>query len=163
MAAETLTGVRGASTFPKVGGGSAGALMVATGTYEIAAVVEDGDIFELCRLPKNAVVVGGMVYADDIDTGTEVLDMDVGWAGNGTDAADPDGFGNMGVWSGDVVTDIKSEVGICYPFFGVLKDGPKKFAEETLIQIEANVASNAGHVGTVTVVVYYFMDPSFAV
>ena len=61
MAAETLTATRAASTFPVAGHGSHGNLKRATGTYEIAAVVEDGDIFEMCRLPANSVVVGGML------------------------------------------------------------------------------------------------------
>lgn len=111
MAAETLTATRAASTFPVAGHGSHGNLKVATGTYEIAAVVEDGDIFEMCRLPANSVVVGGMLYADDIDTGTEALDMDIGWAANGSESADPDGFGNLGVWTGDVTTDVKPVAG----------------------------------------------------
>lgn len=155
MAAETLTATRGAATFPVYKGVGAGNLCFAYGVYEIGAAVEDGDIFEMCRLPAGAVVVDGFVRGDDIDTGTEALDMDIGWAGNGTDTADPDGFGNMGVWTGDALVDIKPEVQIWFPFNGVLKDGPKTFAAETIIQLEANVASNAGHTGTVYVGVYY--------
>ncbi len=162
MAAETLTAIRAATTFPVAGHGLGGTLKVATGTYEIAAAVEDGDIFELCRLPANAVVVGGMLMGDDIDTGTEALDMDIGWASNGTDAADPDGFGNLGTWTGDVITGLKPVAGTLYPLQGVLMaDGPKKFEAETVIQVEANTASNAGHVGTISVVVYYLIDENF--
>lgn len=157
MAAETLTSTRAATTFPVYKPQGAGALACAYGTYEIAAVVEDGDIFELCRLPAGAVVVSGEIRADDIDTGTEALDMDIGWAANGSDAADPDGFGNLGVWSGDAVTDLRPEVQIYYPFNGVLKDGPKTFVNETVIQIEANTASNAGHTGTIYVCVFYLV------
>ena len=130
--------------------------MVAYGIYTIAAVVEDGDIFEMCKLPSGAVVVDGVFYGDDIDTGTEALDMDIGWAANGTDAADPDGFGNLGLLSGDAVTDIKPEASLWYPLGGVLRTaGPKTFSAETTIQVEANTASNAGHTGVITVVVYY--------
>lgn len=164
MAAETLTATRAKTGFPVGGVGPATALHVATGTYEIAANVEDGDIFEMCKVPKNAVVVMGWVYGDDLDTGIEALDMDIGWAANGTDAADPDGFGNLGVWTGDAVTDIKPEASIYYPFGGVLRTaGPKKFAAETTIQIEANVAAATGGTGTVTVVVLFFIDPNFSV
>lgn len=156
MVAETLTATRAASTFPVYLGQGAGDLCVAYGTYELAANVEDGDIFEMCRVPAGAVVVGGMIYADDLDTGTETLDMDIGWAGNGTEAADPDGFGNLGVWTGDAITDWKPVAGIMYPFQGVLlTDGPQTFSEETIIQVEANVAANAGGTGTLSVVVYY--------
>ena len=164
MAAETLTATRAATGFPIPGVGLANQLCVATGTYELAANVEDGDIFEMCKLPPQAVVVGGMIYGDDIDTGTEVLDMDIGWAANGTDIADPDGFGNLGVWSGDPITDWKPVAGIMYPLQGVLlTGGPKKFAATTTIQIEANVPANAGGTGTISVVVYYFVDENFEV
>lgn len=156
MTAETLTSTRAASTFP-VNGGGRGNLHFAYGVYEIGAAVETGDIFEMCRVPKGAVVVDGFVRADDIDTGTEALDMDIGWAANGVDAVDTDGFGNLGTWTGDAVTDLRPEVQIYYPFNGVLKDGPKSFSAETVIQLYANTASNAGHTGTVYVGVYYLL------
>lgn len=160
----TFTATRAASTFPVGGVGPATAMHVATGTYEIAANPADGDIYQLCKLPANAVVVGGWIYADDIDTGAETLDMDVGWAANGTDAADPDGFGNLGVWTGDAVAGIKPETGNYYPLGGVLiTAGPKKFSAETTIQVEANAAANAGGTGTLTLVVIYFIDPNFSV
>ena len=155
MVAETLTATRAAAAFPVFKGQGAGNLSVAYGTYELAANVEDGDIFEMCRVPAGAVVVGGWIYADDLDTGTEALDMDIGWAANGTEAADPDGFGNLGVWTGDAVTGIKPEVGIYFPLFGTLKDGPVTFSEETIIQIEANAAANAGGTGTLSAMVLY--------
>lgn len=157
MAAETLTATRGASTFPVFKGPGGGVVCFAYGVYEIGAAVEDGDIFEMCRVPKGALVIDGFVRADDIDTGTEALDMDIGWAGNGTDTADPDGFGNLGVWTGDATTDVKPETQVWFPFNGVLKDGPKEFAAETVIQLEANAASAAGHTGTVFVGVYYIV------
>lgn len=155
MAAETLTSTRAAATFPVFQAHQDGVLCVAFGTYAIGAAVEDGDIFEMCKIPAGATVVDGVVYSDDIDTGTEALDMDVGWAGNGTDAADPDGFGNLGTWTGDASTT-KPEAGNYFPFGGVLRSGgPKTFSAETTIQVEANTASNAGHTGQLTVVVYY--------
>lgn len=157
MAAETLTATRAASTFPVFKPQGAGAVAFAYGTYEIGAAVEDGDIFEMCRLPAGAVVIDGFIRADDIDTGTETLDMDIGWAANGTESADPDGFGNLGVWTGDAVAGIVPETQVYYPFNGVLKDGPQSFSAETVIQLEANAASNAGHTGTVFVGVYYLV------
>jgi len=157
MAAETLTSSRAHSSFPKGGKGDANNVKFAYGTYEIGAVVEDGDIFEMCRLPNGASVIDGFVRGDDIDTGTEVLDMDIGWAANGVDAADPDGLGNLGAWTGDAVAGIKPEVQIYFPLNGVLKDGPKTFSAETVIQLEANTPSNAGHVGTVFVGIYYIV------
>lgn len=157
MVAETLTTTRARSTFPVNSGFGGGVVMAAYGTYEIAAAVEDGDIFEMCRIPAGATVIMGWVFADDLDTGTEALDMDIGWAGNGIDTADPDGFGNLGVWTGDATTDTKPEVWNRFFFGGVLKDGPKTFAAETILQIEANAPANAGHVGTLSVIALYIM------
>lgn len=164
MVAETLTATRAGVGVNTAGVGQAGNLKVAVGTIEIAANVEDGDIFEMCKLPAGAVVVMGWVYGDDLDTGIEALDMDVGWAANGEESADPDGFGNLGVWSGDAVTDIKPEVSIYYPFGGVLRaTGPQLFTAETTIQVEANVAAATGGTGTLTVVALYFIDPNYSI
>lgn len=161
MVAETLTAARARSTFPVFSPPhGSGVVCAAWGKYEIAAAVEDGDIFEMCRLPAGATVIGGWFYGDDLDTGTEALDMDIGWAANGTDAADPDGFGNLGVLTGDAFAtgNVAVVAGLMYPLQGVLlTDGPKTFAAETVIQIEANTPANAGHVGTISVVVFYLV------
>ena len=161
MTAETLTSVRASATFPVAGNGPAGDMKVAWGTYAIAAAVEDGDIFEMHWVPDGATVVGGYSQADDIDTGTEALDMDTGWAANSSDIADPDGLGNHGVWSGDVVGGVIGTAGVWFPHAGVLSSaGPKTFTAgggKTMIQVEANVASNAGHTGQLTVVTHYMV------
>lgn len=164
MTAETLTATRAKAAFPVAGNGLAMGVYAATGTYEIAAAVETGDIFEMCKVPKGAVVFMGWVYGDDIDTGTEALDFDIGWKATATEVTDTDGFGNLGTIDGDVVSQIKPEVSIWYPFGGVLRTaGPKRFDAEATLQIYCNTASNAGHVGTITLVALYFMDPSYVV
>lgn len=162
MAAETLTATRGAASFPVYKPSGAGALACAYGTYEIAADVEDGDIFEMCRVPAGAVIVGGTFYGDDIDTGTEALDMDIGWAANGGsgtyDSADPDGLGNLGVLTGDAFAagNVSPVAGLIYPFSGVLANGDlPTFTAETVIQLEANAASGTFTAGAVSLVVYY--------
>lgn len=158
MAAETLTATRAASTFPVAGHGFAGTLKAAWGTYDIAANVEDGDIFEMCRVPAGATVIGGYLMGEDLDTGIEAIDLDIGWAANGDEVADPDGFGNLGVITGDTSVHLPV-AGIYIPLQGVLAaDGPKTFNAETLIQIEANAAAATGGTGRITLVVHYLMD-----
>ena len=151
----TLTAARAASTFPVAAFAGAGVLQCAWGKYTFAANPTAADIVELCRVPAGAVVIGGMVRAEDIDTGTEALDIDIGWAANGSDAADPDGFGNLGVWTGDATTDVKPEVSNMFPLNGVLKSGPVTFARETVIQAVVNVAANDGGTGVIWIAVYY--------
>ena len=155
MVAETLTATRAASTFPVFKAVGAGLMCAAYGTYEIGAAVEDGDIFAMCKIPAGAVIVGGWFLGDDIDTGTEALDMDLGWADNGADGADPDGLGNFGVLTGDTFAAGNlafAAAGLAYPIMPV---NLPAFTKETTIQVEANVASNGGHTGTITVIVYY--------
>ena len=118
--AETLVGTRASAGIATAGVGIGGSCKVAYGTYTVAAAVEDGDIFQLCKIPRGAIVIGGRFYADDLDTGAEALDMDVGWAANGSDAADPDGLLNAGTLTGDAVTGVKPETGTSMPFGGVL-------------------------------------------
>lgn len=129
----------------------------AYGNIAISANPADGDIYELVKLPAGATVVGGYLYGDDLDTNaTETLDLDLGWAANGEEAADPDGFGNLGVWTGDAVVGIKPEVGNYFPLGGVLfTTGPQTFTNETTIQLEANAAAATFAAGSVWLVVDY--------
>jgi hypothetical protein len=107
----------------------------AYGEINVTANPAPSDIYELVRLPAGATVIGGYFYIDDLDTGTETLDIDLGWAGNGAEALDADGFGNNGVLDGDAVAGIKPEVGSWRPLGGVLfTTGPQTFTRETIIQ-----------------------------
>lgn len=151
----TLTATRAASTFPVYQGTGSGNLCVAYGSYTFLVNPTAADIVKLCKLPAGAVVLGGQVRAEDLDTGTEALDIDIGWAANGAEAADPDGFGNLGVWTGDATTDVKPEVSNLFPLNGVLKSGPVTFTKETTIQAVVNVAANAGGTGVIWIRVDY--------
>lgn len=152
----TFTADRAAAGFPVFQSHQSGMLCVAWGTQTISAAPADNDIYPMCKVPAGATVLGGYIQADDLDTGVEALDIDVGWAANGVEAADPDGFGNLGVWSGDAVLDIKPEAGIYYPLGGVLfTTGPQTFTNETTIQLECNVAAGTFTAGPATLVVFY--------
>jgi hypothetical protein len=154
MAIGTVTATRAGSTFPVAAGGGAGVAHVAWGTYNIAAATADGDIIKLCKLPAGATVIDACIYGEDIDTGTEAWDADLGWAANGDEVADPDGLGNLGVLTGDAFGS--SEVGVRAFSGGVLRTaGPKTFNAETTIQLEVNTAANAGGTGRITCWVLY--------
>ncbi len=179
FAPETLTGARATKSALKTAFGiqSAGAVMPLFGWYPIAANVEDGDIFEMLWIPRNTIILGGHVAAADLDTGTEALDMDLGWAANGgesTDSyafahgvgsdadvaatnatlfnagyqADPDGFGNFGIWSGDAVTDLFAAGQIYRP---IVLPKPLYFSRDTKVQLEANAAAATFAAGDVSV------------
>lgn len=157
----TFTATRAASTFPVYKTSGSGALGVAYGTYTIAANPADGDIYEMCRVPAGATIVGGYFYGADLDTGTETLDIDIGWAANGAEAADPDGLGNLGVLTGDAFAagNVSNVAGLVYPLTGVLATGVlPSFTRETVIQLEANAAANSGGTGVVSLVVFYVVS-----
>lgn len=154
----TLSAAQAASDFPALSFYGRGVLNVAYGTYTLAANPTQDDVIQFCKVPKGCTVIGGWVQAKDIDTGTEALDIDIGFAANGVDEADPDAFGNFGVWTGDAITDLKPEAGVYFPLGGILfTAGPKTFTVETMIQGDVNAAANAGGTGQITVVVLYVM------
>lgn len=169
MAAETLTGRRALTAFSPEGHGYGAALYACWGSYAIAANVEDGDIFEMCKTPTGGggfLALGGWLSGADIDTGTEAMDIDLGWAANGSASqatmvspwgtsysdsgytASATGLGNFGVWSGDGITDLFAAGQNYRP---IVLTTPLWFAKPTTIQLEANVAANAFTAGTVTV------------
>jgi hypothetical protein len=153
----TFTGSHAASTYPVGGAGAANLLHVAWGVYNIATNPTAADIFQFCKVPAGATVIGGYLQAVDLDTGTEAFDFDIGWAANGTDVADPDGFGNLDVLTGDVSVHLPV-AGIWVPFAGIIQSaGFKKFAAETTLIGTANVAANATGTGIVKLVAHYVM------
>ena len=153
----TFLAARSAATLPPFQPVGSGALCAAYGTIEVTANPVAADVYNLCTVPAGAVVLGGRIYSDDLDTNaTETLDLDVGWLANGTDAADPDGFGNLGVQGTDTVAGIKPESGYNYAFGGVLAtEGPKTFAAKTTIAATCVATAATFAAGTLSVVVYY--------
>ena len=132
-------------------------VVTAYGEINITANPTASDVYELVKIPAGATVVGGYVMAEDLDTNVApTLDMDIGWAANGVDNADPDGLGNLGVWSGDAVAGIKPEAGNYYVLGGVLfTAGPKTFTAETTIQLTCVATAATFAAGKAWVVIHY--------
>lgn len=154
----TFTAARAASTFP-VTAVTGGVLNVAWGTIEVAANPVAADIYEMCRIPAGAVVVGGRIWSDDLDTNaTETLDLDIGWLANGVESADPDGFGNLGVFTTDTVAGVKPESGYNFAFGGkLITDGPQSFTNETVIAVTTVATAATFAAGTLSVRVDYYV------
>lgn len=154
----TLTGPHAAASYPVGGPGPANMLHVAWGTYTLAANPTANDVIRFCKVPAGATVIGGWFTGADIDTGTEALDIDIGWEANGVDSADTDGFGNFGTLDGDAVSMLRPVAGLYYPFINIIQDnGFKKFAAETYISGLVNTAANATGTGLLKVIVLYVM------
>lgn len=160
----TYTASQAATGAAVPGHGMGGNLKVACGSMEIGTAVAVNDVLQFCKVPAGAVVIGGWLMGDDIDTNaTETLDIDIGWAANGEEAADPDGFGNFGVITGDAVAEFKPEVSIFMWLGGVLRTtAPQLFTAETTIQGDVNAVAATGGTGTLTLVVLYFIDENWA-
>lgn len=159
MAVETLSGELAAIVAPT--GGLFGNTKTWFGRYNWGTtVVEDGDIRKALILPRRSLVVGGELWCGDLDSGTETIDIDVGWAANGAGtgagttytipgttitfansggSASATGFINSGVLTGDAITDLVA-AGINYRPVP-LPTGPLYFAENTVIQFEVNAAA----------------------
>ena len=143
---------------PARNGHEAGSLFCFCNSIDITVNPVAADTYEFGSVPAGATVIGGWMYAPDLDTGAETLDMDIGWQANGVEAADPDGFGNLGVLTGDAFAlgNVSQGAGLYYPLAGVLQvTGPQTFTNETVIEMVANVTAAAGGTGLVTLRVDY--------
>jgi hypothetical protein len=152
----TVYSNRGADNFPVPQAVGGGVQNVHWGTYTYSTNLAAADVIRFLTLPARSTVLGGWIQGSDLDTGTEELDIDIGWLANGVEAADPDGFGNMGVLTGDAITELKPEAGIYRPLGGVLfATGPKFFTNET--KIIGTVIADAATLtaGQLTLVVCY--------
>ena len=152
----TFTALRAENDFRVSGPGVGGSAKMAYGSIAVAINPIAADIYEICKLPQGATVTGGYLMATDMDEdATETLDMNLGWLANGDEIADADGFGNLGVWSGDA-TGTKPELGSYFAVAGVLlADGPKKFNAPTTIAVTCVVTAATFAAGTLTVVIFY--------
>lgn len=146
----TTTGTRAAADFPAFQAFGSGIVCAAYGSVDLAANPTLADVHEICKLPKGAVVLGGFLRMEDLDSNaSETIDIDVGTA------TDPDAFLNGGVRTGDAVTDYLPEGGALIPLHGTLKDGPVSITAETVVQITYVAAAATFAAGTITVVVFY--------
>jgi hypothetical protein len=135
-----------------------GTVGVAMGYYNILVNPTAADVIRFCKVPKGAIVFAGFLTGADLDTGTETLDIDIGWEANGTEVADTDGFGNMGVLDGDVVSQIIPVAGIWRPLQNILLNpGYQTFSQETWISGLVNVTAAATGTGYIAVRVLYFV------
>jgi hypothetical protein len=141
--------------------GSFGNCCVAWGTYEAATALIINDVVQFCKVPKGAVILGGWVYGDDIDTGTETLTVCVG-----TNTTEDAFLATTVALTGDIGTgdayvdeqDWRKTVGIMLQLQNTLMTGGlTELAADATIQLKVVAAPNAGAVGTLSCVVFYAM------
>lgn len=146
----TVTGSRAAASFPAFKALGSGILCAAYGSYDFAAEPAAADVLELCKVPAGAVILGGYLRMEDLDTdASETIDVDVGTA------ADADAFGNFGVQTGDAVAGYLPEGGVLLPLHGTLGNGPVTVSADTVIQVTFVDDPATFTAGTVSLVVHY--------
>jgi len=156
----TLIATKAKTSQPRPAVGDSGNIKTQIETYLLTSNPAAADILAMFWLPANARAIGGMLYADDIDTNaTETLEMDVGWAANGVDSANSSGFLNSGALNGDAVVNYNPEGGTKIPLGGVLiTAGSKKFTVPTRIQITFVAAAATFASENITLRVDYIID-----
>ena len=135
--------------------GNLGGITPLYGSIELSAAQSASDTVNLFTMPKGFTPLFGFVVGDDIDTGTETYDIDIGTS------SDADYFGNLGVITGDAVTGIKPETAIWMPLGGLLlTQKPTEFTADTDVIATVNAAANAGGTGTLTIILCgLYRDP----
>ena len=135
-----------ASTVQQIGSGDGGSLKVLFGTVEVAAAQSAADVINLFTMPVGFTPLFGRMVGDDIDTGTEALEIDIGISGDATKYLD------SGVITGDTIANEKITVGISIPLQEELMTvKPTEVTTATPVIATITAAANAGGTGTITV------------
>lgn len=131
----------------RVGPGPANAIVALTGTIEIGTALSQNDIINFFVAPKGFTPLFGWLLGDDIDTGTEALEIDVGITGDTTK------YLNSGVITGDTIANEKITVGIKIPLQeDLMLVKPTAYTSDTTVIGTITAAANAGGTGTLTLV-----------
>jgi len=137
------------------GTGSGGDLKVLVGSYTFASITIVNDVVHMFEIPVGFTPLYGWLYGDDIDTGTEALEIDVGVVG------DAQKYLDSGVITGDTVAGGKITVGISIPLQeDLMTVTPTEIA--TAVDCIATITAAANATGTGTITVYLcgvFRDP----
>ena len=131
----------------KPGVGDGGNLKVLIGSHTFAAAASAADIVKMFVIPAGFTPLYGWLTGDDIDTGTEALELDVGVTGDTTK------YLNSGVINGDTIANEKITVGIKIPLQeDLMLVKPTEVTADTDCLVTVTAAANAGGTGTITVV-----------
>ena len=128
-----------------MGVGDVGNLKVLFGSIELSSAQLLADTVTFFTAPKGFTPMFGWLVGDDIDTGTETYELDIGISGDTTK------YLNSGVISGDTAANEKITVGIKIPLQeDLMLVKPTAFTADTDIIGTVAAAANAGGTGTLT-------------
>ena len=113
------------------------------------------DVIKMFKMPIGFTPIFGYLMGDDIDSGTETLELDVGITGDTTK------YLNSGVLTGDAVSGVNITTGIRIALQEDLMTEPAAaLTSETDLIVTVTAAANAGGTGTIKVIMCgLFNDP----
>ena len=130
---------------PQIGSGGS-TLKMLFGTIEVGAAASAADTINLFTIPAGFTPFFGYMVGDDIDTGTEALEIDIGVTGDTTKYLD------SGVITGDTIANEKITVGIKIPLQeDLMTVKPTEVTADIDCIATYTAAANAGGTGTITV------------
>lgn len=142
-------------TVPRVGAGAFGDLKCCYGSIEVATAASADDTINMFTMPKGFTPLWGQLVGDDIDTGTEALQLDVGITGDSTK------YLNSGVITGDTVAAGKITVGIKLELQeDLMTVKPTELTADTDCIVTVTAAANSGGTGTISVFLFGLYNDS---
>ena len=127
------------------------------GSIEIASALNTNDTINMFRFPNGFTPIEGYMYGDDLDSGSGVLELDVGLgtiAGSTVTVDNATYFLDSGAINGTAVTGIKPEASIWLPLGGQIRDvKPVELGANRICVVTVAVQANAGGTGTLTVAI----------
>lgn len=124
-------------------GGGLGNTVILWGEYEIATALSAADTVTFFEAPAGFTCLMGWLIGDDLDSGIETLEIDVG------DSSDTDRFLNSGVITGDAVTEVKPVASIWLPLTGIGILSPHTYTSATNVIGTFVAAAASGGTGTI--------------
>lgn len=165
-----FTATRGAATRASAAAGLASSKITAWGTIEVTTIPVAADIYQMCKLPKGAVILGGRLLGNQLGSGTSFgstcLTLNIGvdcaiTLPNGTAVTTASTSTALGVLTPEgTAQPWKTEVGYNQPLGGLLiSDGPFTLGDNATVQMAVATVVGAGSftTGTLTLEVDYYM------
>lgn len=140
---------------PTPGVGIGGTVRALIGSIEIGSALTIGQDITMLKAPKGFTPLYGWLVGDDLDTGAEALEIDIGIAGDTTK------YLNSGVVTGDTIANEKITVGIKIPLQeDLMTVRPTQLTADTDIIATFTAAPVAGGTGTLTLMMFgLYNDP----
>jgi hypothetical protein len=153
----TYRSTTAAADYPCDHGRGGHQVLCSYGTYTVTSALVKDDVYLMSKLPPKAIVLSGMLYGTDIDTGTETLEMDIGKYDSTGAVVTADYYHNSGVIDGDSLEHAGNIAWICEHMNALNAPLTPSSTAETYVGVKITAAANATGTGTFTTVINYIV------